>query len=437
MPDLAPRTEQLLKPTATIHVGNKLSLIERKLLNAIIWHTQKTRFAHVSDTLSLGLLMPLIGMEHSKNVDVIKDALERLTTTPIVWNTLKKDRTTDWGICTFLAGAEISAGTLRYVLNPLLVEKVNNPTLFAKIQLLVQTQFSSKYSLVLYEFLLDELGRAGNRLPLEIQVSLDVLRHVLQFDGIYKHLHRDVLKPCVQEVNRHADITVGYRGVKKGRAVVGIVFAIDRAAGPFPPAPELLRLPGPDEASHPPSPWVVALVDQGVTRSKAEALVATYDEARIRDNLAHAQQEYRAGRVKNLSAFLIRAIEEDYRPKPTPEAQRREAEATQSRARQVKQKALEAQQREWSDYRAHCTRARFADLPEEQQAAKRQAFVDKLQRENPLLYERYRKMGFASSLVERQFFAELSVELLTDPTETSLNAYLESLGRTASPPADS
>ncbi len=126
MSDFTTITEQLLKPTATIHVGNKLSLIERKVFNAIIWHSQKARFRKKAETLSMGLLMSLIGLERSKNIAVIKEALEKLTSNPIIWNTLKKDRTTDWGICTFLAGAEISGGKLRYVLNPLLVEKVNN-----------------------------------------------------------------------------------------------------------------------------------------------------------------------------------------------------------------------------------------------------------------------------------------------------------------------
>ncbi|MFO7641914.1 MAG: hypothetical protein R6X17_11825 [Candidatus Competibacteraceae bacterium] len=63
--------------------------------------------------------------------------------------------------------------------------------------------------------------------------------------------------------------------------------------------------------------------------------------------------------------------------------------------------------------------------PVEQQTARRQAFVEKLQGTNPVLHERYRKMGFASSMVEGQFFAELSEDLLVDPTETHFSAYLE------------
>lgn len=240
-------------------------------------YPRKGRFTRGADTLSLGLLMPLIGLEHSKNLDVIKEALEKLATTPIYWNTLNKDRTPDWGICTFLAGAEISAGTLRYVLNPLLVEKINNPTLFAKIQLLVQTQFMSKYSLALYELLLDELGRAGNPQRHEVETSLDVLRRLLQFDGPYKHLHNDVLKPRIREINQHTDITIGYhRGVRIGRAVVAILFAVERGAHQLQTPINDITLLEETEACPLLNLGSVAeaLTDQGVTKEKAQELVA-------------------------------------------------------------------------------------------------------------------------------------------------------------------
>ena len=436
MPDLTTLTDQLLKPTATIHVGNKLSLIERKVFNAIIWHSQKSRFSQHSDTLSIGLLMPLIGLERSKNIDVIKEALEKLTTTPIVWNTLRKDRTADWGICTFLAGAEISAGTLRYVLSPLLVEKVNNPTLFAKIQLLVQTQFSSKYSLALYEYLLDEIGRAGSPQKHEVEVSLDTLRHILQFDGAYKHLNSDVLKPCIREINKHADITVGYRGVKSGRSVVGILFAVERTAFQFKmPLDDLQALEETEQTPLlPEDSCVRTLVEHGVTTSKAKELVATYDEARIRENLAYAESEYTTGKVKNLPAFLVRAIEEDYRPKKTLEERRKEEEAARERGQQAERQAMEAITSEWNQYRAHRTRERFAALTEEEQASRRKAFIERLQRTDTFLYGHYRRAGFKSNLVETQFFADLRDELLTDPSEISLEAYRERRGQSAEPP---
>lgn len=425
MHDLTPIKDPLLKPTATIHVGNKLSFIERKLFNAIIWHSQKNRFAKHIDTIALGLLMPLIGLERSKNFEVIKQALETLTTTPILWNTLKQDRTTDWGICTFLAGAELTGGKLRYSLNPLLIEKINNPTLFAKIQLFVQTQFSSKYTLALYEFLLDELDRTGNHKTHEVQAPLDTVRHVLQFDGAYKHLNRDVLRPCVREINQHSDIAVGYRGVREGRAVTAILFAIERTARRMlTPLDDLKAFEAIEEIAFLPNDTLtLALVEKGVERRKAKALVATYDEARIRDNMAYVEQECAAGKVKNCSAYLIRAIEADYRPKKSPTERRREKAATQQQERQAAQQAVEALEHEWKQYRAQRVRERFHGLPAAEQESMRQAFITTLQQTDVLLYRRYQQKGFNSHLVEAQFFATISDALLVDPDEISLAAY--------------
>jgi hypothetical protein len=430
MRDLTTITEQLLKPTATIHVGNRLSLIERKVFNAIIWHSQKNRFSTNTNSLSVGLLMSLIGLERSKNTEVIKEALEKLTTNPIIWNTLKKDRTADWGICTFLAGAEMSGGQLRYVLNPLLVEKVRHPTLFAKIQLLVQTQFSSKYSLALYEFLLDELCRTGNPKTHTVQVPLDTVRHVLQFDGTYKHLNSDVLKPCVLEINKHADISVGYRGIKKGRAVTELLFTVERTSMQMQMPLDDLTVVEVDEEIEDVLPrsqelLALTLVERGVSKSKARRLAETYDEDRIRENITQVEREYSTGKVKNLSAYLVRAIEEDYRPKKSVEDERREAEAAKAHDREVRQQGLEELTRDWNRYRERRVRERFLALSHEEQEARRAAFVKGLPQTNPILHRQYRKEGFESRMVEAQFFADLRDEFLTSAEERSLDAYRE------------
>ena len=425
MSDRTSLTEPLFKPTATIHVGNRLSLIERKVFNALIWHSQQHRFARNANRLSLGLLMSLIGLERSKNMDVIKEALEKLTTNPIIWNTLKKDRTADWGVCTFLGGAELSGGQLRYVLNPLLVEKVRHPTLFAKIQLLVQTQFSNKYSLAFYEFLLDELCRAGSPKTHNVQVPLDTVRHVLQFDGAYKHLNSDVLKPCVREINQHADIAVGYRSVKKGRAVAEILFMIERTAVQVRlPLDDLTTLEE-DETSAllPQNQLLLRLIEKGIATRKAKGLIEKYDAERIQENITYAEQEHEAGKVKNVAAFLVRAIEEDYRPKMTPEALRKEEESAKERARRAEQQLIEELTHEWKRYRERRVRERFAALDAEEQDARRERFVERIRRENKILYRHFKQNGFNSHLVEAQFFAELQEELLAEADEIDLAAY--------------
>ncbi len=425
------QNNELLKPTATIHVGNRLSLIERKIFNAIIWHVQRSRVSR-SATLSVDLLMSLIGLERSKNMDVIKEALERLTTNPIVWNTLKRDRTADWGVCTFLAGAELSGGRLRYVLNPMLIEKVAHPTLFAKIQLLVQTQFSSKYSLALYEFLIDDMCRAGNPPAHVVQVSLDTLRHVLQFEGVFKYLNSDVLKPCVAEINTHSDLAVTYQGIKKGRAMAAIVFNIERKAMQL-ALTDLVTVSGcddlGDEVQVLNDPLEQMLLVRGVGKRKAKSLINAHDEERIRGNIAYADREFQAGKVKNRSAYLIRAIEEDYRPRSDMELT---PEQRASADRAAAEQAREALIADWQRFRERQVRERFAALPAEEQEMHRNAFVERVKSGgNPILKRQFTKDGFASRMVDAQFFSELREILLERPEELDLEVYRSQCAATA------
>lgn len=260
--------------------------------------------------------------------------------------------------------------------NPLLVEKVKNPTLFAKIQLLVQTQCSSKYSLALYEFLLDEVCRAGSPKTHMVQVPLDTVRYVLQFDGIYKHLNNDVLKPCVLEINKNSDISVGYRGIKKGRAVADLLFMVERT---------VMQMP----------------LDGLMVLEEAEE--STIEAPRPQDLL--------------VVTLVEKGIEEDYRPKIP------QNEAATARERESRQRAFDELAGEWNRYRERRVRERFLELEPEDQEAHRTAFVERLGGGNPLIHKYYKKEGFKSRMVEAQFFVDLREQLLASPEELSCDAY--------------
>ena len=427
------KTEQILKPTATIHVGTKLSLIERKVFNTLIWHSQKHRFGQKADNLSLDLLLHLIGLGKSKNVAVIREALERLTTSPITWNTLNKDRSEEWGVCTFLAGGTISKGKVRYVLNPLLVEKINNPTLFAKIQLLVQTQFNSKYSLALYEFLLDEMGRSKGLQSLELKVPLETIRYVLQFDGAYKYLNSDVLRPCIKEINKHSDINVSFQTIKKGRSVAALKFIVEKTAFQIQMTFDdikVMELEQKDAEASVKSELTLRLIEKGVSSRKAETLVKNYDAERIVANLELVTKEQKSGKIKNAAAYLVRAIEEDYRPKKNPEEIRKEQEQKALRkAEKAKQHQI-ALEKEWEEYRDKRLHEAFEAMPDTWKAAQQKKFIEKIEQEakedrGAVIYERYRASKFESAIVMANFLASLRDQLLNRPEEQSFKSYLE------------
>ena len=138
-----------LKPTGTVHITNSFSLIERKLLNVIVWHSQKHRFTSEEHSLPIRDVFYLLGLKESRNQDVIKSAIRTLLSTIIEWNILEADRAQEWGVCTFISSGKLVSGKLNYRLNPEIIEKINNPTLFAKIQLLIQSKFKKKHTLCL------------------------------------------------------------------------------------------------------------------------------------------------------------------------------------------------------------------------------------------------------------------------------------------------
>jgi hypothetical protein len=403
---------RLLKPTAAIHIANRFSLVERKVLNALIWHAQRHRFGAEERVVAVEELLELIGFEASKNVTALKEALRRLVSTTIEWNLFGQDQVEEWGVCTFLASARIGRGRLRYRLNPEIVERIRNPTLFAKIQLLVQTRFTSRHSLVLYEFLIDWLSRERECQAVSGEVPLGRVRTLLGFaeddyGGAYKFFNRDVLKPSLAEINTLTDIDVGHTPVRSRRKVVALRLTVARKASFQLP----LDLPVPGAGSGEVGErrrLVRLLVEAGLGRRSAQALVARHPAERITGNLAYLEARRATGAaIANPAAYLRRAIEEDFRPRATLEPGRLAEEFERFRERRC--------------------REAFQAMPEAWREQRRSSFAARLEAEAQggasMLWQLFQKGGVESPAVAARFMAELGEELLRRPEETSLEVY--------------
>jgi hypothetical protein len=423
------------KPTGTVQIANKFSLIERKLINAIVWHSQKRKFQPVEHAIPVRDVFHLLGLDSSRNNEVLKEALRTLTSTVIEWNRFGEDKVQEWGVCTFLASGVIRAGKLFYLLNPKLIEQINQPTLYAKIQLLVQSQVRKRHALVLYEFLLDALSRTRKD-SLRVVVPLERLYELLGVNKAtsYKFFNRDAIKPSVQEITKHTDLSVTYYTHREGRKVAELIFVVEKKAKfqryldlDTEHLDSIERLKEARAASGG-SDLQSLLEDYGVGNRKAKELIATYEEDRIRGNIAHlVEQQKDKRRIRNPAAYLVKAIEEDYRPKPS--AQEREADkaqAAQMRATQAQQ-AQEGLREEWKHFLQQRVKARFAEQSAEWQEEKRRRFVAQIEGEGKgnLLRSAYKKQGFNSAMVQAVFFSSLREELLTLPEETDFDKYLE------------
>lgn len=452
-PHQAPTNKTVvLKPTGTIQIANKFSLVERKLLNAIMFDAQRGRFSAQEHSLTLREVFDLIGLPTSRNVDLIKDAVRTLTSTLIEWNAFGDDRAQEWGVCTFLASGKISRGRLKYRLNAELVERVNNPTLFAKIQLLIQSRFNKRHALVLYEFFLDFLSRERAQELVIDAVPLTKLMALLGMEdtkyaesGSFKFFNRDVLRPSLEEINGHTDIEISYKPVRERRTVVALTFTLTRKDSfqlslgledeATPSAPDAVssgkvgNTPIDAERSE---VLISRLRSHGITEKKAGEIVAQYEADRISGNLDQVEARLVDGaEIRNIPAYILSAITEDYRPRKTPAEQRREEKlAERLRAAQAAQERQAAKE-EWYRFRDRRLRENFAAQPADWQQQRREEFAEALKKKSraddataKTIYGFFRKDGWDSAAVQARFYTQLAPELLTAPEETDLDTYI-------------
>lgn len=420
----------LRKPTGTIHISNPFTFGERKLFNTLICHAQtENGLSQARYDIALDDVYKALGWKNNKNDDDLKDYVKSLLSTVIEWNEFGIDNSVAWKACQFLSSGEISKKRLRYRINPEIVAQVKRPALYAKMVLLVQTQLKKKHSLVLYEYIQDEISRSSDKLVEIKDVSISFLLNLLgqksDYYGQYKYLNKDILKPSVNEINNHTDVNVHYKAVRQGRKTTGIDFTVMRQES----FQLSLNLENDNNKCNDPS-----LTDQlknilqhhGISQNIALKLSAKYSPERIRGNIQHLENEIECGKeIKNRAAWLRRAIEEDWQPKKSTaevanEKQRKKIASERIKKEQdkLKQEALE---KAFSDFRYECTKAKFFEKSKSFQTRRRKAFLEKMQEErNETLLRFYNRDGWKSPILDGIFFSELMSELLTEKHEISI-----------------
>ena len=304
---------ELKKHVGAIHVRGALSLLQRKAVNALLLNAyhELPDDAVREHSIRIIDLAAALGF-NSKDFGLLKDTLGTLTTTKVEWNVLDPDGREEWGASTLLAGATIKegSGVCRYAYYPPLRTLLYNPTVYARINLAVQAQFTSQYALALYENCL-RFVRTGSTGWL----SLDDWRGLLGVgDGqyaAYKALRQHVLSPAVKQVNSVGHIEVEMETRKEGRWVSELRFAIRRGV------PLLDAVAGEEGADDERDGSGSAdlgrrLAEFGLTAGQVEH-ASTFPVERVERNLAYVRGEIARGtRVGKLGAYTYRAVVEDW-----------------------------------------------------------------------------------------------------------------------------
>lgn len=225
---------EVIKASAAIQIEGKITLLQRRAWNVLLanaYDELPTKDRHAIRVVDLARTLEF----NSDNDEYIKIALEALVGCKLKWNLLDKDGHMEWGVAALLAGAKIVRGICTYTYEPMLRERLYNPSMYARLSLLLQNRFESKHSLSLWELCTDYLGSKRDYgetpwIPLEDFRKLMGVADSQYYAALFKKLKEKVIDPAIAEINHVSDfnVTVEYRRV--GRKVTALKFKMRRVA---------------------------------------------------------------------------------------------------------------------------------------------------------------------------------------------------------------
>jgi hypothetical protein len=325
----------LKKNVSTIHINARLTLTQRKLVNALLYNAYEELLSEDTHSIPVSLLSEMIGFD-SRNQAHLRQAIRGLTETSVEWDILEDDGTSVWEVSSLLSSARIRAGVCTYRYDKGLAEKLKHPDIYSKINLSVIRELRSSHALSLYEncYRYVDIGHTG-------WWDLDVFRKLMSVDGLasyqeYKILKRDLITPSMREINKLSNIQVEMQTRRDGRSVSGVRFLVK-----YNKQLSLVGMEEEDEISE--SRAYLALREQGISKTLARSWVLEHEESYIFEKLDLASSQAASGKIRSSKAgFLKSAIEEDYHNENAQKKKTLEAAQDRKSTREKLERKLEA-----------------------------------------------------------------------------------------------
>ena len=209
------KRKQLKKHAATVHSSGELTLIQRKICNALLYKAFPNLQQMDVHEISIRELIDLIGFS-GNNHAVLKKSFKALLGAVFEWNLMGEQGEEDWTGSALLASARISGSRCFYSYSAHLRELLYMPRVYASIDILTQSRFRSVYGLVLYE----NCVRYRN-IKYTKWLPIDLFRRLMGIQEdkytVFRDLKRRVIDVAVNEVNTYSDISIEPEYEKSGR----------------------------------------------------------------------------------------------------------------------------------------------------------------------------------------------------------------------------
>jgi len=298
------KNDNLIKNSAIIAISNKISLLQRKLFNFFIAHAYIHLDKQESFDINIADLKSRLWFD-SKNIWYLKESIKWLMSTIVDFNLLWKDKES-WSATTLLSSAEFKNWICTYSFSPVLRKKMQNPNIYAKIKLSLMKLFSSKYSLCLYEIFVDyhHIGQT----PI---ISLVDFRKLMGIEdnkySEFKRLSLRVIKPAIKEVESIWWYKIYIHYIKENKKVIAIKFTFKAIV-----KQQLISISNKLVAN--PLIQKRLIDDFWLTLRQTKKVLELYPVPYINESLNLVQVKIRQKLIKNIPAYTITVLKNDYSP---------------------------------------------------------------------------------------------------------------------------
>ena len=301
---LVNKSLELKKHVAMIHSSNKLTLLQRKIANALLFNAYRELQQKDEHEIHINKLSELIGY-NSKDTKSLKNALVNLLSTVLQWNLVDIDKTAGegvWNASSIIADASIDGAMCTYSYSKKMRELLYRPEMYGRLDMQVQAKFKSTYGLALYENCnrYQDIGKTP-------WFNMTTFRQLMGVEADKYKIFRDfkikVLNKAVSEVNKYSAIKIEPQFKKQNRNVIAIQFLISSTST--------------KEQGEPVNKDVnKKLLDFGVAKARIPNLLSEYNDEYIlaKINLLENSKSYKEGAIKNIANYLLASLKEDYQP---------------------------------------------------------------------------------------------------------------------------
>ena len=300
--------KSVIKHSAAVQITNKINLLQRRAWNILLANAYDELPNKEEYQLSIKDLKEILGIK-TRNNDYLEAMLKDLMSCVVEWNILGKDKKVKWKATTLLAQAETEDTICTYAYSPLLRKILYNPAIYARISLSIQNKFHSKNALALYELCVDYFVNKENYGTTPF-ISIEKFKKLMGFEdnkySDFKILNRAVIKPAIEEINTKADLFVSVEYKRAKRKIEALKFHIKLNPNNKNP----LLLPQPDVSN----PHLYKRLQEYFCLSPIQArdVLEKYDEHYTTENLAYVEEKKKKGLIKNIGAYTLRALKEDF-----------------------------------------------------------------------------------------------------------------------------